>query len=123
MQDNNIRKLNIEKNLRYWQRRLCLTNWQINFEFKKFTRTDFVQSGDIEVNTNAKKATVLISDSDTGHDSYTILHELIHLILWDMDHYAEANIPENKVDEYFELLEQSVKKLTDSIFVSDRTDE
>lgn len=123
MKNTNIRKLNIDKSLKYWQRRLCLTDWQIDFKFKKFTRTDFIQSGDIDVDTKTKKATVLISDSDTGHDSYTVLHELVHLVLWDVDHYAESKIAETDKGNYFDLLENTVKKLTDVFFVSDKSGE
>lgn|GEM_PF-1562767 len=112
------RKQKINNAINYWQRYLDLGSWQINFKLKKFTRTDFVQSGDIRVDLDNKKATILISKDKTGRDEYIVLHELVHLILWKFDRYAEKNISETKKDKYFELLEQSVKDITDIVFQS-----
>jgi len=109
----------IEKSLRFWQRFLNLGSWQIDFKIKKFERKDFVQSGDIKVDVKNKKASVLICDAETGRDDYIILHELIHLVLWEYDHFVEDNISDDKKDEYFELLEKTAKDLTDIIHRAD----
>ena len=90
-------------------------SWQIDFKFKKFKRKDYIQSGDIEVDVKKKKASVLICDVETGRDDYIILHELIHLVLWEYDHFCEKNIADKKKDQYFELLEKTTKDLTDII--------
>jgi hypothetical protein len=113
------REEKIEKSLRFWQRFLNLGSWQIDFKIKKFKRKDFVQSGDIEVDIKNKKASVLICDTKTGRDDYIILHELIHLVLWEYDHFVEDNISDDKKDQYFELLENIAKDLTDIIHMAD----
>jgi hypothetical protein len=113
------REEKIEKSLRFWQRFLNLGSWQIDFKIKKFERKDFVQSGDIKVDVKNKKASVLICDAETGCDDYIILHELIHLVLWEYDHFVEDNISDNKKGQYFELLEKTAKDLTDIIHRSE----
>ena len=63
-----------------------------------------------------KIAIVLISEEETGRDDYIILHELVHLVLWEMDIFTEKNIIEKRKNHYFELLEKTCKDITDILF-------
>ena len=103
------------RQLRHWQRVLGLQAWEIGLAYKKFERTDFVQSGDFEANSDAKKATIILADEQTGRDSSVILHELIHVLLWKHDSFSESKIGAESRDEYLELLENVVDQLTKTI--------
>ncbi len=101
----------LNKYLKYWQRVLNLQQWDLRIKLVNFKRTDYPQSGDIEINLKNKSATILIIKEATGKDSAVILHELIHLILQEFDHFIEAKVSDNKKNEYFNLLEKTVADL------------
>ncbi len=108
----------INELIKKWQKKLKLTDWSIGYKFVVFHRKDnFPQKGDIKVNINKKSATVLLL-KDRKDYSNTILHELIHLLLWDYDSYTEKNISKDKKDKYFEKLEKTVASLTEIIWNS-----
>lgn len=115
---NRINKL--KKQLNYWQRFLNLQSWDLSIKLVDFKRKDYPQSGDIEVDLKNKSAVVLISKKETGKDGTIILHELIHLILWELDHYAEKHIEDSHKDKYFDLLEKTVADLTRILAEKDR---
>jgi len=107
----------LDQYLQHWQEVLNLKDWDLTIKLSEFTRTDYQQTGDIEVDKENKKATVLISKKDTGKDpNKVILHELIHLILWRYDQYSEKLIAVDNKNKYFELLEKTVESLTDIIY-------
>jgi len=106
--------------LKYWQRILNLQKWDLKIKITAFKRTDYNQSGDIEVDLKNKKATILITKEDTGKDSAVILHELIHLLLWEFDQFCEKAIPKNKKDQYFDLLEKTAADLTNIFLQKDK---
>lgn len=114
------RKEKIQQNLKYWQVLLNLQSWKLNVELVKFNRPDWPQTGDIKVDLKNKKATILLSNEETGKDSAIILHELVHLILWEFDHFCEKSIPKEKIKEYFNYLEKLVADLTDIFLHKDR---
>lgn len=120
MQSKPNRETKLNEYLLYWQKLLGLQKWQINIELTEFKRTDYPQSGDIKVDIKNKTATVLILKTDTGRDSAIILHELIHLILWEYDHYAEQFVPASHRDHYFGLLEETTAALTNILSQIDR---
>lgn len=109
----------LNKYIKYWQIRLSLQGWKINVELKSFNRKDYPQSGDIKIDLENKKATIFISEEETGIDKKIILHELIHLILWDLDVYSEQWIPENNKGDYFGRLESTVERITNTILHQD----
>ena len=82
--------------------------------------TDYPQSGDIEVDSEKKTAILLITEEQTGKDNAVILHELIHLILWEYDNFLEENLPESKKGKYFDLLEKTVADLTNVLLQKDK---
>ena len=113
-----IDKLN--QNLRYWQVLLNLQSWKLDIKLVEFDRPDWPQSGDIEVDLNNKKATILLSKAETGKDSAIILHELVHLIFWEYDRFCAENIPENKKKEYFDHLEKTIAVLSNIFIQKDK---
>jgi hypothetical protein len=102
----------LTKHLKYWQCLLGLQSWKLGIKITDFNRTDFPQSGDIRVDLKKKSATVLITKNETGRDRAIVLHELIHLLLWEYDHFCEKKFVGKDKDEYFDLLEKTVKDLT-----------
>jgi hypothetical protein len=115
---NRINQLN--EYLKYWQRILNLQKWDLKIKITAFNRTDYNQSGDIEVDLKNKKATILITKEDTRKDSAVILHELIHLLLWAFDQFCEKEIPKNKKNQYFDLLEKTAADLTNIFLQKDK---
>lgn len=101
----------INKKLKYWQVFFNLREWDLKLKLVDFNRPDWPQTGDIKVDLEKKSATILISKEETGKDNGIIVHELIHLLLWEYDHYSEESLPKNKKKKYFDLLEEMVKKL------------
>ncbi len=106
------KELKIQSLIKKWQPKLGLNDWMLNVRFVDFKRTDYLQSGDIEVDLKNKKATMLFSNNPQKDDEYIVVHELVHLLLWEYDHFCENLIPENKKEYYFDLLEKTAVKFT-----------
>jgi len=105
----------IDKLIMKWQNKLHLSDWKIYYKFVNFKRADnYPQKGDIEVKAQAKTVTILLKKDQPDIEN-TIVHELVHLILWDLDHYAEKQLSKNQKDKYFELLESTVANLTKAL--------
>jgi len=104
--------------LKKWQKNLLLEDWKLSLEIVDFKRKDFRQSGDIKVYPRKKSAIVLLSDNPYLNEEETIVHELMHLILWDFDIFCEKIVLENseylkdKHGRYMDKLEDAVEKLT-----------
>lgn len=102
----------LKKHLKHWQIFLNLQSWDLDIKEVDFKRKDYPQSGDIKVDLRNKSAIVLVSKKETKKDNAIILHELVHLLLWDLDQFAENNIPDKSKDSYFGKLEKTVEDLT-----------
>lgn len=103
-----------------------LDDWDISIEIVDFERTDYKQSGDFKTDFKQKKAVVFLTKEPflrnrktiEKQEEQTILHELIHILLWNFDSFIEKNILENydKLEGnhglYLEKLEEIVDKLT-----------
>lgn len=112
-----ITKLN--KMLLSWQRLLLLDHWNISIEIVEFTREDYKQSGDIKVNPDINEAVILLTKDPFKNEEYVLVHELIHLLLWDLDIFSEKFILEKTKErlkgdhgEYMVKLENTVDHLT-----------
>lgn len=81
--------LQLNKILKIWQKKLRLENWQLSIEITYFKRKDYQQSGDIKVNVKNKKAVILLTNKPFRNEEAVIVHELVHLLLWDYDHFCE----------------------------------
>ena len=110
------RKDKAQNSARYWQRVLNLTSFNISVEFVDFDRKDFVQSGDIKIDLKKKKAKILLTDENNNNDSYTILHELVHLMLWNYDSFCENKLFDKDKSKYFTLLEKTVADITNVFY-------
>lgn len=114
------RQQNLNEYLRYWRIFFNLQSWDLKIKLVDFHRLDYPQSGDIKVDLNKKSATILITKKNTGKDNSIILHELIHLTLWEYDHFCEQFIPKNKREDYFTLLEKTVANLHSVLIQKDK---
>lgn len=102
--------------LKFWQQKLNLQDWDLRVELTEFKRTDYIQTGDFKVEAE-KKAVILISKNPTDKDiKQVVLHEIIHVLLWDFDHYCESKIAPSHRAEYLNLLESTVATLTKTYF-------
>jgi len=109
--------------LRKWQKRLLLNKWKINIEIVEFTRKDFRQSGDIKVYPRKRSAVVLLTKDPYFDEEEVLVHELIHLLLWDFDRFCERPIlktckkPQSgRHAVYLEKLEALTEHLTKIIY-------
>ena len=104
--------------LNKWQKDLILDDWKLSLEIVNFKRKDFRQSGDIKVYPRKKSATVLLTDYPYLDEEETIVHELMHLILWDFDIFCEKIVLETsdylkgRHGRYMYKLEDVVERLT-----------
>ena len=108
----------LNNKLKKWKKIFQLDDWEINLEITDFKRKDFKQSGDIKIDLKNKKAKLLMTNKPFRNEESTIIHELIHLLLWKYDTFSEKiilkNCKEFKGDhiQYMEKLEETVAKLT-----------
>jgi len=121
-----LSKKELDKILKKWQKNLNLNDWEMDIKIVDFKRKDYRQSGDFQANRNKKQASILLTVDPflrnqktlAKQEEQTILHELIHVFLWEFDSFAEKNILKNcgefKGDhlKYLEKLEKIVDGLT-----------
>lgn len=109
-------KLNIL--LHKWQKDLMLNDWKLSLKFVNFKRKDYRQSGDIKVNPKKKTAILLMTRDPFLDEEEVMVHELMHLLLWDLDMFCEKSILEKskllkgKHGKYMDKLEKTVEHLT-----------
>lgn len=120
----------LEKILKDRQKKLSMEDWDIAIEIVDFKRIDYKQSGDFRANPKNKTGTILLTwnpfikeaDSIEEEEKKTILHELIHIMLWECDQFAEEIILEKykkygeKHLEHIGNIEDLVDHLTKKFF-------
>jgi len=80
-------KKDVEKYLSRWQNRLQLRDWDITV---KIIRTRWRKSGDIKVDLENKKATLLINYNPKCLNlEEIVVHELLHIKLYGLDQMIE----------------------------------
>ena len=111
--------------LEYWQKRLLLEEWNLSIDIVEFNRKDYRQSGDIKVFPKDKKAIILLTNDPFKDEEKVLVHELVHLILWDFDIFSEKFVLDrvkSKLEgahgEYMEKLESTVEHLTNILLQS-----
>jgi len=113
-----LSKQKLNQILKKWQKKLRLTDWNLSIKIIEFKRKDYRQSGDIKVSTSKKKATILLTNNPFRDEEKVIVHELVHLLLWDFDHFCEKQILktckkfEGAHDKYMKELERTVGAIT-----------
>lgn len=120
-----VKKLNTL--LKKWQKRLLLNDWDLSIEIVEFKRKDYKQSGDIKVYPQKKKAVVLLTNNPFQDEKSVLVHELVHLILYDHDIFCEKLALVNstarlkgKHGKYMDKLESVVDHLTKAIIKNQR---
>jgi len=108
----------LNKILVKWQKKLQMTDWKLDLQIVDFKRVDYRQSGDFIANPKKKTASILMTwNPFRGDEEYTLVHELIHVLLNDYDKSCENELIKNKVsrakhDLYMEKLENLAHHLT-----------
>lgn len=110
----------LETLLSVWQTKLGMSDWKLDLKIVDFKRKNgYRQSGDFIADTEKKVATILMTcDPWRGDEEYTLVHEMLHVLVYDYDKYAESLILKNHKkfeDEhsvYLDKLEDLVHHLT-----------
>ena len=120
-----INKLN--SFLKRWQKKLLLNDWDLSIKVVEFKRKDYKQSGDIKVFPRKKKAIVLLTNNPFRDEESVLVHELVHLVLWDFDIYNEKlalaqskTKLKGKHGQYMDKLESTVDHLTKAFLKNQR---
>lgn len=110
----------LENLLKQWQAKLHMEDWMLSLEIVEFRRkNEYRQSGDFIVDVQKKQATILMTnDPWRGDEEYTLVHEMIHVLFYDYDAYAESFVlktvekDSKEHDAYMEKLEKTVHHMT-----------
>jgi hypothetical protein len=102
-----------------WQKKLHMLDWALELKIVDFNRSDFKQSGDFIADPAKKRATILLSfEPWRGDEEYTLVHEFIHILLFDFDKFSEESLLKSyknqgkEHDLYMEKLEFITHHLT-----------
>ena len=104
--------------LKKWQKNLLLNKWKLSLEIVDFKREDYRQSGDIKIDLKKKSAIILLTENPFLNEEEVLVHELMHLILWDFDIFCEKIVlKKNKPlkglhGKYMDKLEKTIEHLT-----------
>ena len=118
---NGLSKQKLEQLLFDWKKKLLMDDWNIKLKIVDFERKDFRQSGNFVADSVKKKAEILMTyDPWRGDEEYTLVHEMIHILMNDFDQFSEKFVIKNgKSDQdhetYLGQLEKVVHQLTQSI--------
>ncbi|HEX7022422.1 MAG TPA: hypothetical protein VF171_06155 [Trueperaceae bacterium] len=66
-----------------WKPLLGLGEWTVRVDLVDFTRS--WQQGDVKVDPVAKEALILMARTPFRNEEQTLLHELVHVVLWPLD--------------------------------------
>ena len=110
----------LKKLMKFWQKKLDMNDWIFELTIVDFQKDNsFKQSGHFIANPKKKTANILLTWNPwRGDEEYTLLHEMIHVLVYDFDKYSENIIKKtsknntNVLDMYFEKLEETVHHLT-----------
>jgi hypothetical protein len=88
---NGMSEAKLRKLLLKWMKKLCMKDWKIDLKIVDFERKDnYRQSGDFIADPKNKTATILMTWNPwRGDEEYTLVHELIHVLIYDYDKYNE----------------------------------
>lgn len=113
----------LEKILKFWQKKLDMADWKFDLRIVDFQKDNgYRQSGHFIANARKKTATILMTWNPwRGDEEYILLHEMIHVLLYDFDKFCENKIKtlsknNSKIlDSYFKKLEKVTHHLTRTI--------
>lgn len=103
-----------------WQKRLEMTDWKFDLKIVDFkTKNNYRKSGDFTADLNKKEVTILMTwDPWRGDEEYTLVHEMLHILIYDYDQYSEKFVLESCDKDstphgiYMDKLETAVHHLT-----------
>jgi hypothetical protein len=106
--------------LKKWQEKLEMKDWDLSLKIVEFRRKNgYRQSGDFIADPIKKTATILMTwDPWRGDEEYTLVHELLHVLIYDYDKYSESLILKTcnedsfEYEEYMDKLEETAHHLT-----------
>lgn len=121
-----LAKKELYKLLKEWQKKLMLDEWNIDIKIVEFQRNDYRQSGDFRANLKSKTASIFMTidpflknqPTIEKQEEQTIVHELIHILLWNFDSFNERNVLkgckkfQGDHNLYLKKLEDVVNKVT-----------
>lgn len=110
----------LEVLLKKWQEKLEMKDWNLSLKIVEFRRKNgYRQSGDFIADPVNKVATILMTcDPWRGDEEYTLVHELLHVLIYDYDKYSEnlilktCNEDSLEYEEYMNKLENLTHHLT-----------
>jgi Zn-dependent peptidase ImmA (M78 family) len=103
-------------------------DWDVDYELLDFQKMIDVDasdsgytSGNIKTYGNHQEALIYLNKNCSNRFrktiKHTLIHEFIHLLMYDLDSYINAKFPNTYKDDYFnELEEQFVNRVTSSIW-------
>ena len=105
-------KEELDKLLGQWQQRLKMEDWTLDLKIVDFKRKNgYRQSGDFIADPDKKTASILMTwDPWRGDEEYTLVHEMLHVLIYDYDKYSADLIGEDGL--YMDKLENFVHHLT-----------
>lgn len=106
--------------LKKWQEKLEMKDWSLDLKIVEFRRKNgYKQSGDFIADPAQKTATILMTcDPWRGDEEYILVHELLHVLVYDYDEYSENLIlktcteESSEYEEYMNKLENLTHQLT-----------
>lgn len=104
--------IDLENILRQWQKKLGMDDWKLDLKIVDFKRKNgYRQSGDFIADPKNKVASILMTwDPWRGDEEYTLVHELLHILIYEYDKYSEDLIIKNH-EKFGEEHSQSLDKL------------
>lgn len=117
---NGLSEKQLKKLLLKWKKKLDMNDWKLNIKIVDFKRkNNYRQSGDFIANPKKKTATILMTWNPwRGDEEYTLLHEMLHILVYDYDKYSENLILKHykkfgkEHDKYIDKLENLVHHFT-----------
>lgn len=110
----------LNKLLERWRGKLDMDDWDLSISIVNFSRKGFRQSGDFEADIKNKKARILLTaEPFRGDEEYTLVHELIHVLFFELDLFSEESViklhgkDSKDHDLYMKKLESTVHKFTE----------
>ena len=113
-----LSKEELQELLERWQKKLFITDWDLKIQIVDFLRNDYRQSGHFDIDLGKKTGVIQLTCNPFRDEEYILVHEMMHIVVWDFDLYAEKIILKNHQEDgevhnwYLEHLEQMVHKLT-----------
>jgi len=115
--------IELKKMLRFWQKKLNMADWKLDLKIVDFKKDNgYRQSGHFIAIPKKKIATILMTWNPwRGDEEYTLVHEMIHVLVYDFDRFNENKIKTlsknntKMIDTYIEKLEEAIHHLTRAI--------